>query len=215
MIKIQKGILVEYSLAQPQLSLEFDFNPSTISRTRSASVSTGETPATRGGYDFTSPLESDRAAHGVSMQAETFSINILLDATDRMNEGDSTATKMGVQPEVDTLRAMVEPKVQSGSGVRLLASLGAGETLAVANRSYASVILFVWGQRVLPVFLTSVQIEETAHLPTLMPYRAEVTIQMQVIESQNPFYKAEVIRQSVSAARNTMRMGAEILAGTL
>ena len=215
MIKIQKGILVEYSLAQPQLSLEFDFNPSTISRTRNVSVTTGETPATRGGYDFTSPLESDRAAHGVSMQAETFSINILLDATDRMNEGDAIATKMGVQPEVDTLRAMVEPKVQSGSGVRLLASLGAGETLAVANRSYASVVLFVWGQRVLPVFLTSVQIEEKAHLPTLMPYRAEVTIQMQVIESHNPFYKAEVIRQSVSAARNTMRMGSEILAGTL
>jgi len=53
------------------------------------------------------------------------------------------------------------------------------------------VLLFVWGDRVLPVFLVSMRVEERAHLPTLVPYRANVTLGMQVIEGNNPFYLFE------------------------
>ena len=56
-------------------------------------------------------------------------------------------------------------------------------------------LLFVWGTHVLPVFLTSVGIEETAHMPSLIPYRATATLGMQVIEGNNPFYEVEKIRQ--------------------
>ncbi len=212
MIKVTKGLLIEYALAIPPLALAFDFNPQSVSRTRTVTITTGSTPATRGGYDFALPTEAPRASQSVTMEAETFSIKILLDATDRMDEGEPIATKFGIQPEIDTLRSMVEPKSQGPGGVQLLASLGAGGDCAVSNMQHASVLLFVWGLRILPVFLKSVQIDEQAHLPSLIPYRAEATLQMQVIESSNPFYDIETLRQVVSSAVNTVRVGADLVA---
>lgn len=213
MIKVTKGLLIEYALAFPPLALAFDFNPQTISRTRAVTITAGSTPATRGGYDFVLPTETPRAAQGVSMEPESFSIDILLDATDRMDEGEPVATAFGVQPEIDTLRSMVEPKSQTPSGVQLLASLGAGGDSAISHREHASVLLFVWGLRILPVFLKSVRLEEQAHLPTLLPYRAKATLEMQVIESNNPFYDLETLRQVLGSALNTVRLGADLVAG--
>ena len=50
--------------------------------------------------------------------------------------------------------------------------------------------------------MSSVQVEEVAHLPTLKPYRANVTLSFQVIEGNNPFYQVEKVRQMVGAALN-------------
>lgn len=199
MINFTRGRLVEYALAIPPLVLSFEFNPQTISRTRTITVQRGDLPGNRGGYGFTSPHETPRAAQGVSIEPETFSVIVLLDATDRMNTGDPVATALGVQPEIDTLRSMVEPKVQGLGGVQMLSSLGATSDRAISRREFPSVLLFVWGISILPVFLTSVTIDEKAHLPTLMPYRAEATLSMQVIESNNIFYDLEKARQLLGA----------------
>ncbi len=198
-----KGALVEYALAIPPLLLLFEFNPESITRTRSVTVKTGGSPATRGGYDFVSPTETSRASQGVTVNAESFTVKVLLDATDRMNEGDAIASSFGVQPELDTIRSMVEPKSQSPSGVQMLAALGQGEDRAFSHNESASVLLFVWGTHILPVFLTQVQIEEKAYFPSLVPYRAEATLTLQVIESGNPFYTVEKARQVIGAALNT------------
>jgi len=199
-----KGALVEYALAIPPLLLLFEFNPESITRTRSVTVKTGGSPATRGGYDFVSPTETPRASQGVTVNAESFTVKVLLDATDRMNEGDAIASVFGVQPELDTIRSMVEPKSQSPSGVQMLAALGMGEDRAFSHNESASVLLFVWGTHILPVFLTQAQIEEKAYFPSLVPYRAEATLTLQVIESGNPFYTVEKARQVVGAALNTV-----------
>lgn len=198
-----KGMLVEYALAIPPLVLVFDFNPKEISRTRAITITAGSTPATRGGYDFALPTETARVSQGVSVQPETFSIDILIDATDRMNENHPIATTLGIEPELDTLRTMVEPKAQGPGGVQMLSSLGLGGTRAFDSSESASVILFIWGTHVIPVFLKSITIKEQAHLPTLIPYRATVTLSMQVIEGNNPFYEVEKIRQVIGAAINT------------
>ena len=203
MLRVTQGILLEYGLSIPPLALVFDFNPKTISRTRTITVETGNAPGTRGGYDFVLPTETPRASQGVTAQPESFTITILLDATDRMNDGDVIATEFGVQPQLDTLRSMVEPKSQGPGGLQLLASLGVGEARAFQRDESASVLLFIWGLHILPVFLTSVAVTEQAHLPSLMPYRAEVALTMQVIEGGNPFYQVEQVRQLVFAAMNT------------
>lgn len=213
MANVMRGLLVEYAIAIPPLAISFEFNPQSLRRTRTVTVTTSQAPAARGGYDFALPTESARAAQGVSMEPEHFSLAILLDATDRMNAGEQVATMMGVQPEIDTLRSMVEPKSQGPGGVQLLARLGMGASGALASREFASVIIFVWGARVLPVFLTSVEIEEQAHLPSLFPYRAEANLSMQVIESTNPFYMLETLRQFASSALNTARLGTEAVTG--
>jgi hypothetical protein len=201
-----KAMLVEYGLSIPPLAIAFEFNPQTLSRTRSITVTTGNAPGTRGGYDFSLPSETSRVAQGVSVEPEQFSIEILLDATDRMSDltdpRNATTAIFGVEPELDTLRSMVEPKTQGPGGMQMLSALGLGEGKAFQRDEHPSVLLFIWGTHVLPVFMTSVQVEEVAHLPTLIPYRARATLSFQVIEGNNPFYQVEVVRQMVGAGIN-------------
>jgi len=206
LINLTRGMLIEYGLSLPPLALQFEFNPQTLSRTRSITITTGNAPGTRGGYDFTLPNETPRVAQGVTVEPEQFSLEILIDATDRMSEpntpGHATAVAFGIEPELDTLRSMVEPKSQGPGGLQTLASLGLGGNKAFQRDEHPSVLLLIWGTHVLPVFLTSVQVEESAHLPTLVPYRATVTLSFQVIEGNNPFYQVEKVRQLVGAGLN-------------
>jgi hypothetical protein len=188
-------MLVEYSVSPDALKLVFEFNPTTITRSRTVTVRTGGSPGSRGGYDFQTPEEVPRAAQGVSVQAESLSLKILLDATDRMHLGDPNAYALGIEPQIDVLRSMVEPKAQSASGSQTLAALGQGTPLAFSRHEYCSVLVFKWGPHVLPVFLTQVQVESTEFLPSLVAYRAEATLSLQVIESRNPFYDLELRRQ--------------------
>ena len=200
MIRTLKGAIIEYAISKPQLVLSFEFNPESMTRTRSVTVNTGNSSAARGGYDFETPLETPRASQGVSVNAESLSVKILLDATDRMDKADPIATQFGIQPEIDAIRTMLEPKTQSPSGVQTLSSLGHGSARAFARHESASVLLFVWGIQVLPVFMTQAQIEIKNYLPNLRPYRAEATLSLQIIESNNPFYMVEIRRQVAGAA---------------
>ncbi len=197
-----KGVLFEYGLTIPPLALVFQFNPQEISRSRTVTVKTGNAPGSRGGYDFLSPLETARVSQGVEMQAESFSIDIMLDATDAMHEGNAIASQFGVQPQIDTLRSMAEPKNQGPGGVQVLSSLGLSGTRAFERQETASVLVFAWGMQLLPVFLTGVAQKEALHLPNLMPYRATMSLTMQVIESANPFFLADKVRQTMGTALN-------------
>ncbi len=197
-----RGVLFEYGVSVPPLALVFQFNPQEISRSRTVTVKTGNAPGARGGYDFLSPLETARVAQGVEMQAESFSIDIMLDATDGMAEQNAVATQFGVQPQIDTLRAMAEPKSQGPGGVKILSSLGLSGARAFERQETASVLVFAWGMQLLPVFLTGVTQKEALHLPNLMPYRATMGLTMQVIESANPFFLADKVRQTMGTALN-------------
>ena len=197
-----KGVLFEYGLSVPPLALVFDFNPQSISRSRSVTIKTGDAPGNRTGYDFLTPLETSRVAQGVELAAEGFSIDILLDATEQMGNGDAIAAQFGVQPQIDTLRSMVEPKAQGPLGVQTLSSLGIGGARAFERQETASVLIFAWGIQLIPVFLTGVSQKEALHLPNLMPYRAEMSLTMQVIESNNPFTMADKVRQTAMTALN-------------
>jgi hypothetical protein len=205
-VNLTRAFLIEYGLSLPPLALQFEFNPEKLSRTRSITINMGSAPGTRGGYDFALPTETSRVAQGVTVNPETFSITTLFDATDRMSDpslpGHIIASEFGIEPELDTLRSMVEPKTQGPGGLQVLAGLGLGGGRAFQRDEHPSVLLLVWGTHVLPVFMNSVQVEEVAHLPNLVPYRANVTLGFQVIEGNNPFYKVEQIRQMVGAALN-------------
>lgn len=202
MLKATKGMIIEYAVSLPPLALVFDFNPKTLSRTRTLSFNASKTSGAQGGYDFKLPTETPRVAQCVSVAPESFSFTILLDATDRMDEGDTVASRFGIEPELDTLRTMLEPKSHGPDGVQVLASLGAGDSKAHQRQESASVLLFVWGSHVLPVFLTNIKVDEQAHMPSLVPYRAEATLTLQIIESDNPFYSVEKIRQVIGAGMN-------------
>ncbi len=200
-LNVQQGSLTEYTNAESPLELKFEFNPLSITRTRSVNVQSGISVGTQGGYDFADESEIPRASQGVTVNAETLSLKILLDATDRMNAGDKVASEEGVQPEIDIIRSMLEPKIQTPDGARTLAAIGEGDERAFSRHVYASVLLFDWGGHSLPVFMTQAQVEIKAFLPSLRPYRAEATLTLQIIESNNPFYSQEVERQFRSAGQ--------------
>jgi len=125
-LKVVRGILREYTKADKPLELHFEFNPASITRTRSVEINFGQGQATTGGRDFNKPDEVPRVTQGATVKAESFTVKILLDATDRMNADDSDAQTKEVQPELDILYYMVEPKLQAPDGATTLAALGEG-----------------------------------------------------------------------------------------
>jgi hypothetical protein len=213
MIRPLKAALVEYALAAPPLAFVFDYNPQAVTRSRTIQLRSSSAPGVNRGNDFTLPTETARAALGVTVQPETFTLDILIDASDRLKDGDAIAETMGIEPELDTLRQMVEPKSQGPLGLQMLSSLGLGGSRAFQRNETASVLLLVWGTHILPVFLTSIRVDEKDFLPTLVPYRATVALGMQVIEGRNPFYQVEKVRQTVNAAINTGRTVASAIGG--
>ncbi len=197
-LKVTRGLLREFTNAPYKLELYFEFNPSTITRTRSVEINFGRGQAITGGRDFHEASEVPRVTQGATVKAESFTLKILLDATDRMNAGDKDAQSKGVQPELDILYYMVEPKLQTPEGATTLAALGEGGSVSQCH-PYPSILEFHWGAQVLPVLMTQLQFDVKEYLPSLLPYRAEVTLTLQIIQSDNLFYTPEMIRVFASA----------------
>ncbi|MCP4285972.1 MAG: hypothetical protein GY792_16205 [Gammaproteobacteria bacterium] len=206
MIKTAKGMLVEYALSLPPLLLEFEFNPESLTRSRTVSFDSSALPI----IDFTTPGEGNRIGQAASAVAETITFKILLDATDKLSDTShpmhAVAVISGVEPEIATLRSMVEPKVNGPGPFQMMASLTGGGAHAHERDEHLSVLLFVWGTHILPVFITSLSIEEKAHLPLLKPYRAEATLTLQVLESSNPFYQVEQVQRMIMSAANLLNL---------
>ncbi len=206
MIQTAKGMLVEYALSLPPLVLEFELNPETLTRSRTVSFDASALPIA----DFVTPGESNRIGQAASAAAETISFDILLDATDKLADPShpmhAIARVSGVEPEIATLRSMLEPKVNGPGPFQMMAALGGTGAHAHERDEHLSVLLFVWGTHILPVFCTSLSIEEQAHLPLLKPYRAKASISLQVLESTNPFYQVEQVQRMIMAAANLVNL---------
>lgn len=204
--KTLKGMLVEYALSLPPLAVEFEFNPESITRSRTVNFDSSALPV----IDFMTPAEGNRIAQAASVTAETISFDVLLDATDKMSDPShimhSVANQLGIEPELAALRSMLEPKATGLGGFQVLSSLTGGASHAHERDEHLSVLLFVWGTHILPVFMTSLNIEEQAHLPLLKPYRAKATISLQILESNNPFYQAEQVQRTANAAANLLNV---------
>ncbi len=206
MIKTAKGMLFEYALSLPPLVVAFDFNPESLTRTRTVSIDSSSMPI----IDFKTPGEANRIAQGASVAAETISFDILLDATDKLSDTSdpmhAVAVVSGIEPEIAALRSMLEPKVSGPGPFQIMSSLGGGGQHAHERDEHLSILLFVWGTHILPVFMTNLTIEEQAHLPSLKPYRAKASISLQVIESDNPFYQVEQVQRMVMSTANLLNV---------
>lgn len=204
MINTAKGMIIEYAVSLPPLAVAFEFNPESLTRSRTVNIDSNAMPI----IDFLTPTDANRIAQGASAAAETISFDILLDATDKLNDSSHPmhviATAFGVEPEMAALRSMLEPKISGPGPFQVMASLSGGSPHAHERDEHLSVLLFIWGSHILPVFITSLTMEEQAHLPTLKPYRAKASISLQVLESNNPFYKVEQVQRMVLSAANLL-----------
>ncbi len=109
---------------------------------------------------------------------ETIKIEIEMDATDRMQEGDSQTAENGIQPDLAALEMLIYPLSSTLSSNNYMANMGTIEIIPMES----PLTLFVWSKnRILPVRITEFSITEEAFDPMLNPIRAKISLGMRVL----------------------------------
>jgi hypothetical protein len=146
--------------------IAFQYNPASLKRELKPEMVGGE--------------EGDRslAVRFKGAPVETISVEVEIDATDRLESGEATAVAMGIHPQLAALELLVYPQSATIISQENLLASGVIEIAPlIAPRT-----LFVWGtRRVLPVRLTSYSIAEEAFDGNLNPIRATVSVGMRVL----------------------------------
>ena len=164
-----KGVFVEISSslgAVPNI-IPFQFNPNNITRTLSP----------REGFWWEPEFENRWVTVNTPiLPSETISMNIQLDATDKLSEGNQIAGIAGIQPALSAIELMMYPKEIP--------------TLMTDSSKYPPMrelplILLVLGMRIYPINITNMTITEQAFDINLNPIRAEIQISLQVLNSDD------------------------------
>jgi hypothetical protein len=209
--KILRGAFVEYGLSLPPLFVVFQFNPLTITRGRTISSANDATRQAMLQNSFIGQVKDNpgslfkdfRAGQTLTVKQETIGFDIRLDATDKLNRGDTITEQFGIAPQLSTLELMVTPKNQSvfAGLANLLLGGASGSFAFFSEDKNPPIILFVWGRKkVLPVNITSMQIKEEEFSTDLNPTRATITVSLEVIEGPNlPFLYTKTLKEVMSA----------------
>lgn len=217
--KILRGAFVEYGLSLPPLFVVFQFNPVTITRTRSITAGSSDSTGQRcevarqqmlQHMSFIQQVKGDpgklftdfRAGQALTVKQESITFDIRLDATDKLNRGDTITEQFGIAPQLSTLELMVTPKNQSVLGGLATALLGGptGSFAFFSEDKNPPIILFIWGRKkVLPVNFTNMQIKEEEFSTDLNPTRATITVSLEVLEGPNlPFLYTKTLKEVMS-----------------
>ncbi len=213
--KILRGAFVEFGMSIPPMIVVFQFNPLTISRSRAATPSTLPTASSQATRDmnFVQQLKSGGIGTLVSktsfrnnvtltVQQEKLSFDVRLDATDKLNDGDTLTEQFGIAPQLSTLELMMLPKNSSLIGGAISALLqGKPKNFAFFDEeNQPPIILFVWGRKkIMPVNITNMQIREEEFSTDLNPMRAVVSVSLEVIEGPNlPFLYTKALKEVMS-----------------
>lgn len=196
--RLLRGALVDSNiLSIPPLIVPFQYNPVEVRRRRRSVV---RTPPSRQGREDRQPAsEALGEAQTITVEPETISMDLRLDATDDLESGDPITGEFGVLPALSALEMMIVPKSQSlFAGV-----LGLSIDFGFGERTSTPVLIFVWGrQRVNAVRITDLDIQEVEYAPNLNPTRVVVSVDLQVIGGDNPFNTFTQAQREILAALN-------------
>jgi hypothetical protein len=186
-----KGAIVQFAglpiipLPIPNIIL-FQYNPDSISRSLK--------PFNYSDKQKEDMLKSDPKAFDQPFDPEeNFNVTLFLDATDALETPDSfphqIAVATGVADRLAALEQLLYPE-GSSRGLELLGSLVGAiggkkvDPTKQVKRPKTPITLFVWGTgTIVPVRLTSFNVEEQWWNFLLYPLRAKVTIGMKVVTS--------------------------------
>jgi hypothetical protein len=214
--KILRGAFVEFGLSLPPLVVVFQFNPLQLTRNRSLTFAVPNPPPPPPGSKapkIQTQTRSLRQFHGpfkdlldlrkqqlVTVQEQSISFDIRLDATDKLNEGDTITEQFGIAPKIATLELMVYPKSESLLGALVNVLLGKPTGFSFTRGDNPPLILFIFGRkRVLPVNINSMNITESEFSTDLNPIRATVAVSLTVIEGQNvPYLYSKAMTEAMS-----------------
>lgn len=211
-----RGIFVEYGISLPLLILPFQFNPLQLQRNKSLQYSSPDEQKETENKDTNEKTEvrisgalkkyhrdkKDLATiqknQIVNISEESISFELRLDATDRTGPGAVINSETGIAPQLAVLEQMIYPKASG-----LLEQLKPGKSFSLSVKENPPLILFIWGlHRILPVNIQSMNITETEFNTRLYPIRAKVSVDLQVIEGENPLYLYTQISKEIMALRN-------------
>jgi hypothetical protein len=110
---------------------------------------------------------------------ESMNFTLRIDATDQLAKSNPLAAASGILPTLSALELLMVPK---GSLSIDLFNLGGGKKPHQHPPEKLPAVLFFWGPfRILPTSITSLSITETEYSPLLIPIRAEVSVNLQVL----------------------------------
>jgi hypothetical protein len=213
--KILRGAFVEFGLSLPPLVVVFQFNPVQVARNRSLTFAVPNPPPPPTGSKVPSATQTRtlRQFHGqfsnlldlqkqqlVTVQEQSITFDIRLDASDKLNEGDTITEQFGIAPQIATLEQMVYPKDESLLGAAIGALLGGSSGFSFTRGANPPLVLFIFGRkRVLPVNINSLNISETEFSTDLNPVRASVAVSLTVIEGKSvPYLYSKAMIEAMS-----------------
>jgi hypothetical protein len=167
--RLLRGAIVTLTpTGSPGRVIVFQYNPDTLTRTLTARMMGGE--ADKGEpLRFKGPPE------------ESIKLEVEIDASDQLEQGQDSAVSMGIYPALAALEALLYPDSSLIIANDKLLSAGNKEIIPPE----APLTLFVWGpQRVLPVKVGSLSVTEEAFDPALNPIRAKVSLDLKVLSYQ-------------------------------
>lgn len=154
---------------RPKTVVLFQYNPEKMSRQLEARVS----QQTEAG-DRTEVLRL------AGPPRETITLKIELDASDQLEKKEQGAVENGIYPALATLELLLYPESKLINQIGTQANQGILEIVPPET----PLTLFVWGpNRVVPVVLTGMTINEEAYDPHLNPLQAEVDLSLKILTS--------------------------------
>jgi len=186
--RVLKGAIVSIDPLNPIASvIVFQYNPETLTRTL--------TPQVEGGEEG-NRSESVRYS---GAPVEEITLDLEIDATDQLAQGDPTTLMMGIYPQLSALEIIAYPSLTTVAANTVLLAAGTIEIVP----STAPLTLFIWGlKRVLPVRLLRYSIVEEAYDGNLNPIRARVSTSLRVLSYSDlpltaPGYSLSIANQTV------------------
>jgi hypothetical protein len=166
--RLLKGAIVALDAASNQVisTIPFQYNPESLSRTLQVQA-----------------IETEGAARSEALRLkgapiENIKLDIELDATDKLETADATATSLGIYPQLSALEVLIYPRSSQISRNMQNASFGILEVMPTE----APMTLLVWGKkRVLPVRISDFSITEEAYDVNLNPIRAKVSLGLRIL----------------------------------
>lgn len=161
-------VLLDPETSAIQRIIVLQYNPDSLSRTLQPKT----VPTASEGGDRTEVMRLK------GPPVETIKLEAEIDATDQLETGGSTATQVGIYPQLAALELIVYPTSAQLQASNTLQQSG---TLEIAPMQ-APLALFIWSKnRVLPVRLTDFSITEEAFDVSLNPIRAKVSLGLRVL----------------------------------
>ncbi len=166
--RLLKGAIIGLDPLKPLASvIVFQYNPDGVTRRLEARSTGGaDNPARSEAFRLTGPPK------------ETITLNVEVDATDQLEQGNPLAAVSGVHPTLAALEMLLYPQSALTIANTVLANVGNLEIIPPE----APLTLFFWGPaRVLPVRVTGFSVTEEAFDQLLNPIRAKVDLTLNVL----------------------------------